>query len=548
MNFLPKTRGGLLWRAFLASILVVGFAAGATAVAGLLQVNNLVQDFAGNAQRINVTLPKPGKPETLLLIGSDHRAGSASYTGSRTDTMLLVRLDDSSETVNLMSVPRDLDVLGPGGTPVKLNSIYSSEGGPNGLLKVLKAQVFPGLSVNHVVDTNFVGFSDLIDAIGCVYTDVDRRYYNVSGPGVDNFSSINIQPGYQKLCGGVHSPTGTNSALAFVRYRETDSDVVRNARQQDFIRWAKDGYSTGQLESNEGKLIHIFASHTTTDKSLASEDGLLDLFNLVLDANKLSVKTVQFPEYSGPCVAGGQTPCYVYACPELSTCSGYGGVNPELGQPTQATEEIWREFITPTRAKAANPNASGVRTTVTKAHKGPAHVNLAGLAADPGDGDSQAGQLGRVGLPVFYPKYVVPNQNGVSQTYCFSINANCDLTALEPESAYTGSYPRRYEIDGPGGAKYKSYVMTLVINQGLGEYYTVQGTTWKNPPILSHPSKVVDINRHRLYEYDDGARLALVATRTAQGVYWISNTLSNAISNTAMIGMGAELTRYTGKA
>jgi anionic cell wall polymer biosynthesis LytR-Cps2A-Psr (LCP) family protein len=99
--------------------------------------------------------------------------------------------------------------------------------------------VFPELQVNHIVDVNFAGFEDLVNAIGCVYTDVDHRYYNNTA-GLTDYSSIDIQPGYQKLCGD-QAITG---ALAFVRFRHTDSDIVRNARQQDFIRWAKDQYGS----------------------------------------------------------------------------------------------------------------------------------------------------------------------------------------------------------------------------------------------------------------------------------------------------------------
>jgi LCP family protein required for cell wall assembly len=539
VSFLPKTRAGVLWRACAAAILIIGFAAGATAVAGLLQVNTLVVDFTHHARAVKgLTPPAPGKPETILLIGSDHRGDFTDYAQSNTDTMLLVRIDDSSSSVKLMSVPRDLDVIGPDGSPVKLNSIYSTENGPSGLLKVLKQQVFPHLQVTHVIDTSFVGFSNLINAIGCVDTDVDRRYYNVTepAPSPDNFSSLTIQPGYQKLCGGAHSAAGYNSALAFVRYRETDSDVVRNARQQDFIRWAKDGYSTDELLSNRDKLINIFSRYTYTDKRLATEDGLLDLFGLVVNANKLTLKTVQFPEYFGPCVSGGQTPCYVYPCPQLSTCTGYAGANPTIGQPTAATEAIWNQFITPTRAPVAKAPAPA-------GHKGRHHpdkVDLAGLTAEPGDGESQAGQLGQVGFPIFYPRDIV---GGGFSGYCFSDLGNCLPGSLEPASAYVHSYPRRYVIKNNGTA-YKSYVMTLVINEALGEFYTVQGTTWKNPPILNHPSKVIHLNGHELYEYADGGSISLVATKTPQAVYWISNTLDNAISNHAMIAMAAELTRY----
>ena len=45
------------------------------------------------------------------------------------------------------------------------------------------------------------------------------------------YAEINIPAGYQKLCG--------QNALDYVRYRHEDSDFVRAARQQDFLRQAK---------------------------------------------------------------------------------------------------------------------------------------------------------------------------------------------------------------------------------------------------------------------------------------------------------------------
>ena len=39
---------------------------------------------------------------------------------------------------------------------------------------------------------------------------------------------INVKPGYQKMCG--------KRALEYVRYRHRDTDIVRGARQQDFLR------------------------------------------------------------------------------------------------------------------------------------------------------------------------------------------------------------------------------------------------------------------------------------------------------------------------
>ena len=97
--------------------------------------------------------------------------------------------------------------------------------------------MFPGLKVNHIIDVNFGGFETLVNAIGCVYTDVDHRYYN--NTALTDYSSIDIQPGYQKLCG--------DQRASFVRFRHTDTDIVRNARQQDFLRWAKDQFSPTQI-------------------------------------------------------------------------------------------------------------------------------------------------------------------------------------------------------------------------------------------------------------------------------------------------------------
>ncbi|MGI8713165.1 MAG: LCP family protein [Solirubrobacteraceae bacterium] len=147
-----------------------------------------------------LVLPGSGKAQTLLLIGSDHRAGEP-YRAANTDAMLLVRLDPGATTIDVLSVPRDLGVSirAVGGTFTgKLNSAYGL-GGPGLLLSILKTRVFPGLVVNHIIDFNFQGFSQLVDALGCVYGDIAHRYFNDTAQ--TDYSSIDLQAGYQKLCG-----------------------------------------------------------------------------------------------------------------------------------------------------------------------------------------------------------------------------------------------------------------------------------------------------------------------------------------------------------
>ncbi len=95
--------------------------------------------------------------------------------------------------------------------------------------ETIEHEVFPGLKLNGIIDVNFSGFIKVVDTLGCAYVNVDHRYFNLNiGSTETNYSEINLQPGYQKLC--------YENALDYVRYRHTDSDFVRVARQQDFLR------------------------------------------------------------------------------------------------------------------------------------------------------------------------------------------------------------------------------------------------------------------------------------------------------------------------
>jgi hypothetical protein len=71
----------------------------------------------------------------------------------------------------------------------------------------------------------------------------------------------------------------------------------------------------------------------------------------------------------------------------------------------------------------------------------------------------------------------------------------------------------------------------------------VQGTSWKAPPILDDPSDKVRM-RGRTYQlFYDGSRLRLVALRTPKAVYWVSNTLSETLSNKQMLSIARSLSR-----
>jgi LCP family protein required for cell wall assembly len=513
--FRPRSSLGLAGRFLVLTIVVIGAVAATTAVAGLLQVQNLANDFGVHVaiKSKAIKVPAAGAPQTILLIGSDHRAGT-SFRSANTDTMLLLRLNGSSSTINVMSLPRDLEVNIPGYGTNKLNAAYS-EGGWNLLIKTIQQNVFPQFVPNHILDVNFGGFADLVDAIGCVYSDIDHRYFNQSSaPGTpDDFSSINIQPGYQKLCGGNNE---TNGALAFVRFRHTDTDLVREARQQDFIRWAKSQYSIGTLVSNRDHLLKILGQHSQSDEGLHSLDGLLKLFDLAanMESNGASIKQIPFPATLQPCTP---TECYVTSTP---------------GQ-EQAT---WAQFVHSTPTGSAKPKA---RTTAHKRGHARRAPSAAGLIDDPTDGQAQAQALSRSGMPVYFPRLVMPSASSPNP-YCSAVLANCN-DGDEPATVYTHAYPRQYVIVGPDGTRYHAYRMTLTTNYLLDTFYGVQGTTWNDPPLLSSPSGTQTVKGRKLFLYKDGSKLTTVAWHHDGDAYWISNTLTEDLTNNQMLSIAASL-------
>jgi LCP family protein required for cell wall assembly len=181
-------------------------------------------------------LPQADAPAIALVIGSDHRYSDGS-SPSRSDTFMLVRIDPKRHLVSLLSFPRDLWVPIPGFGYDRINAAFSDgaqvQGSSPTKLALETVKNLTGLKINYVAVVDFRGFSDLVNDLHGVYVPVDQYYLhtkatNDASPISERYSVIDVKPGYQLLRGP--------DALAFSRYRHTDSDFYRNARQQTFLR------------------------------------------------------------------------------------------------------------------------------------------------------------------------------------------------------------------------------------------------------------------------------------------------------------------------
>ena len=235
-----------------------------------------------------------GKPQTILVLGSDRRFVDIKQDNpARSDTMMLVRLDPSKEATAVMNIPRDLkvpiQVPGGGIDTTKINAAYSY-GGPALAVKTVRNLLH--IPINHVVNVNFGGFQRAVNRLGCVYVDVDRRYYhsNAGLPVSAQYAEINVPAGYQKLCGA--------KSLDYVRFRHADDDLVRSARQQDFLRQAKDQIGLGRLFGDRKELLRIFGRYTDTD--LHSNSAILRLLKLAFESSGHPIREVRFRGDIGP--------------------------------------------------------------------------------------------------------------------------------------------------------------------------------------------------------------------------------------------------------
>jgi LCP family protein required for cell wall assembly len=457
---------------YLIGAIVVVIACGiSTVVAGIHQVDRISAAFHGNIRLQPGILASadPGKPQTVLLIGSDKRAKGArdANAGRRSDTMILMRLDASKKAIALMSMPRDLKVRIPGHGTDKLNAAYSY-GGPKLTVQTIKQVT--GLRINHVINVDFRGFKEAVDQIGCVYTDVDRKYFNDNSNPADQYATIKVFPGYQKLCG--------KNALDYVRYRHTDTDIVRSARQQDFLRQAKAQVGTGKLISKQSKLLKIVSKYTSSD--IHGRSAVISLLRLAVDLAGSPVVEIHFPAHIG---------------------KSYVTAN------SSAVMKATRQFLGLAGSKDSAPSKR-----IVKVRRKKKATNLIDIS---GGGRQQALTVAKDArlIKIYYPRIGMPN------------------------SSFSVSSPRAYRICGPHGHCWASYRMVIAQNSALGEYYGLQGTRWKDPPILKSPTEIVNYHGRKFKVYKDGKRVRLVAWQTKDASYWISNTLLQTISKDDMLAI-----------
>jgi LCP family protein required for cell wall assembly len=335
------------------------------------------------AQQLH-TVP-PNRPAIALVIGYDKRFGIA---GSRSDTIMLIRAQPNPKAISLLSFPRDLtvDVKCPGQDygPGKINSAYAYCGAPG---TVATVRALTGLPINYLITVRFRGFTQVVDKLGGVWIDVDRRYFH-SNAGTalgseDRYAEINLQPGYQKLNGA--------QALAFVRFRHADDDIHRNARQQLFVKAIRQQISASISLSNLIKLAQVVSAIThnteiaTAGGHAPSEDTILSYAAFAYGLPSGHVFQTKFDASVGVTDVTASTEVIQGAVRDFE--------NPDVEAPEKAASVVLHRRIGK-RARAPRPS----QTTVTV-------LNGNGIA---GSATLAANGLDSRGYRILYPPNQIP--------------------------------------------------------------------------------------------------------------------------------------------
>ncbi|MHB1837009.1 MAG: LCP family protein, partial [Solirubrobacteraceae bacterium] len=493
----PPPRRRYLWRVLLGCVIVLLATAGATAVAVLEQVQTIVQ-YISVTKALPVSskvlaAPQFGQPETLLLVGNDTRSGYKYYKGyvpNLANEMLLVRIDPAHPWISMLSLPRELwvNITEPNGTIFtnRLNSAYTF--GTTTLLRTIKQVT--GLSANHVIVTTFPQFENAINKLGCVYDTIDERYYHNNALGGAQYQNIDLLPGYQCLNG--------SESEQFVSYRHTDTSQVRDARDQSFLLAVKKQYGP-QLAGNIGKFEKVFGETVRTDSGLRSTTEILHLANLLVSAAGLHVRQVPFQT----------TPCTT-TCP-----AGDLTATPQQIQ-SSVHDFLYGKDVTPTKQVAALSHKVRHRS-------GLAHLPLTPTLAS--NVAAERADAARLSFTAEFPS--VQDMAG-------------SATPVSPQcTTLVQDCVRNYEIHAPNGRAYPAYV-EVFSNGQLGQFYDIQGTTWTGAPLFSNPTQTIRVGKRTYNLYYDGSHITTIAWREYGAVYWVHNTLSDAVGNGELLAIAEQ--------
>jgi LCP family protein required for cell wall assembly len=219
----------------------------------------------------------------ILLIGTDYRAAEANF---RTDTLIIVSINQQSGQVTLLSIPRDLFVYVPTWGMQRINKAYAdgetsqyAGGGPGLLIQTILYNL--GIPVHYYALANFDGFRQIVDTAGGIDIPVNCELieYKIKDPTLDEAQPENYEV-YTQTIGLTHMDGAL--ALWYARARPVGGDFFRAYRQRQVLRAI---YRAGLSANLLPKIPELYANFQDV---VQTDLGVWDIMQFVPLTTKLN--------------------------------------------------------------------------------------------------------------------------------------------------------------------------------------------------------------------------------------------------------------------
>ncbi len=217
--------------------------------------NNITKNADGKIeQKGSFDLLK--KRENILILGVDTNGPDTDpFDKTRTDTMMLVSIDNSTKSVSVISIPRDSKVYIAGHGIDKINAA-NAVGGVE--LTIKTVQEMFGIRVDHYIMVNYDGLKEIVKILGTIPVNVDKklRYNDYSGK-----LFINLNPGKQELT--------ADQVEQFVRFRhDAIGDIGRVERQRMLMKGVITKLQSPENISKIPEIISVANDYIKTDMNI----------------------------------------------------------------------------------------------------------------------------------------------------------------------------------------------------------------------------------------------------------------------------------------
>ncbi len=257
----------------LAILLVLLLAAGIVGASYYWFDSNILKNKAQTAEGMMVAEDKV----TIMIMGVDRRADDVG----RSDTLMVATVDPNKKKAAILSIPRDTRVKIEGNGYDKINHAYAFGGHK---LTQKTVENFLGVPMDYYIVIDIQAFERVIDAIGGIDIDVEKRMYYEDPWDDDGGLVIDLKPGQQHMDG--------KTAIQYVRYRDSEGDIGRITRQQHFMKAVLDKIISPSIITKLPAIIKEVSSALETDMSASK---MISLVNILKDARDNGLNTEMVP-------------------------------------------------------------------------------------------------------------------------------------------------------------------------------------------------------------------------------------------------------------